>query len=69
MKNNKKIACKLKISRAKKGLTIDELVDKSGVSKATIINLEKGTKSFRLETLLKVSKVLDIEIENLLEGE
>ena len=69
MKNNKKIAYKLKILRAKKGLKIDDLVKKSGVSKTTIINLEKGTKGFRLDTLLKVAKTLDEEIENLLKGE
>ena len=69
MKNNQKIAYKLKILRAKKGLKIDDLVKKSGVSKTTIINLEKGTKGFRPETLLKVAKALDEEIENLLEGE
>jgi len=49
--------------RNRSGLTQQELATLAGVGKNLIYELEKGKQSVRLENLLKVLKVLNIEID------
>lgn len=44
--------------REKHGITLDKLVDKSGVSKPTIINIEKGRIKPQAVTVFKLNKYL-----------
>ncbi|AKQ07449.1 transcriptional regulator [Bacillus phage Pavlov] len=54
--------------RDKAGLSQTELADKLGVDKATINRYEKGTRQPSVEMLYKISKVLNVSIDNLIKG-
>lgn len=56
----------LKIARVKKGLSQKELANKVGISPATVSKAETGKFDLRLSTLLKLSKILDVTVEELL---
>ncbi|MDO4393561.1 MAG: helix-turn-helix transcriptional regulator [Bacillota bacterium] len=57
---------KLKIVREKKDMTQKELVEKSGVSRTVISQLENGTRSVvTSETMLKISKALEEPLEDI----
>lgn len=49
--------------RKQRGLSIRELAEKSELNKATIVNLEKGRFSPKVETLENVLKALGAKIE------
>ena len=49
--------------RNRSGLTQQELATLAGVGKNLIYELEKGKQTVRLENLLKVLRVLNIEID------
>lgn len=49
--------------RGRSGLTQQELAALAGVGKNLIYELEKGKQTVRLENLLKVLRVLNIEID------
>lgn len=49
--------------RTRSGLTQQELATLAGVGKNLIYELEKGKQTVRLENLLKVLRVLNIEID------
>ena len=49
--------------RNRSGLTQQELATLSGVGKNLIYELEKGKMTVRLENLLKVLRVLNVEID------
>lgn len=49
--------------RTRSGLTLQELATLAGVGKNLIYELEKGKQTVRLENLLKVLRVLNIEID------
>lgn len=51
--------------RRKHQLTQQELAELVGVSRQTIIALEKGSYNPSLELALKLSKVLDENVENI----
>ena len=53
---------KLRISRR---LTQYKLSHVSGVSLKTITNMERGTHPPKLETMLKISKALDVELADI----
>lgn len=59
----------LKIARIKKGLSQKQLADKVGISPATVSKAETGKFDLRLSTLVKLSKVLDVSIEELIPHE
>jgi transcriptional regulator with XRE-family HTH domain len=64
--------------RAARGLTYDELAERSGVSRATLVTIETGTHRSRrpntpssrgsLETWWRIAKGLDIPLAELLEA-
>lgn len=49
--------------RKQSGLSQQELAQLAGVGKTVIYDIEKGKKSVRLDTLLKVFDVLNIQIK------
>lgn len=59
----------LKIARVKKGLSQKQLADKVGISPATVSKAETGKFDLRLSTLIKLSKVLDVSVEELIPDE
>ncbi len=59
----------LKIARIKKGLSQKQLADKVGISPATVSKAETGKFDLRLSTLIKLSKVLDVSVEELIPHE
>lgn len=59
----------LKIARIRKGLSQKQLADKVGISPATVSKAETGKFDLRLSTLIKLSKVLDVSIEELIPHE
>lgn len=59
----------LKIARVKKGLSQKELANKVGISPATVSKAETGKFDLRLSTLLKLSRILDVTVEELLPDE
>lgn len=53
----------MRFHRKKSGLTQAALAKLAGLGKTVIFDIEKGKLSVRLDTLLKVMKVLNIKIE------
>lgn len=53
----------IKIHRKKSGLTQKELADLAGVGKTVIFDLEKGKQTVRLDTLMKVLRILNIKMK------
>ncbi len=52
----------LKEIREKKGITQDELAEKSGISRATISKLENEVTVFNSQTLSKLADALDTPV-------
>lgn len=46
--------------------TLDELAERSGVGRRSIVQLESGTSKGSLDTWFKLSEAFDIEINQLL---
>lgn len=60
------MAYKVKELRKKRGMTQEELEQKSGVSRVTISSLENGTeRNTTTETLLKLATALDTTIDQI----
>lgn len=57
------IAALIAYHRNRSGLTQQELASLAGVGKNLIYELEKGKQTVRLENLLKVLNVLNIELD------
>ena len=60
---------KLRRLRAEKGLTMDALEERTGVSKRTISELERGMRAPQALTLAKLAAALGVDIDDLLEDE
>ena len=60
MVNRKGLARAIKIARSKAELTQREMASKSGVSYGAVINLERGVVDTRLETIVRLCKVLNV---------
>ncbi len=58
---------RIKAFRKLKGFTQIELADKMGVSVSLLGTIERGTREADLVLIEKISKVLGIEIDELLE--
>lgn len=48
--------------RKSRGLSLDEVAAQSGVSRLTIMQLERGKSATRLDTILKIAQVLDFRL-------
>jgi HTH-type transcriptional regulator / antitoxin HipB len=57
------IAAIIRFHRKKSGLSQTELARLAALGKTVIFDIERGKLSIRLDTLLKVLKVLNIKIE------
>ena len=60
---------KLRRLRAEKGLTMDALEERTGVSKRTISELERGMRAPQALTLAKIAAALGVDLDELLEEE
>ena len=57
---------RLRNIRLQKGMTLDELAEKSGVSSTLIAKIERAEKKGSIESLVAISNALEISIEDLL---
>ena len=57
--------CRLKIYRQLKGLTQEQLAEKVGVRRETIIRLEKAQYNPSLKLAIDISRVLEAPIEEI----
>ena len=62
------IAMNLKQLRTERGLTLGQLAKESGVSKAILSDMEKGESNPTINTIIKVSKGLNVPYSRLMEG-
>lgn len=62
------IAMNLKQLRTERNLTLGQLAKESGVSKAILSDMEKGESNPTINTIIKVSKGLNISYSRLMEG-
>lgn len=58
---------KIKEFREKKGLSQEKLGEILGLSKQTISSYELGTREPNIETLVKISIVLDVSVDELIQ--
>ena len=56
---------KLKAAREKAGLTQEQLAEKAGVARQTILFLEKGQYNPSLRLVFKLSTILKVPVEEL----
>jgi transcriptional regulator with XRE-family HTH domain len=56
----------VKKRRKHKGLSQEKLAEKIGVSKNTVSDIESGDKFARADTLIKLAKILETEVYELL---
>ncbi len=62
---NEKICKKVKLERAKKGYSQEELAGRAGVNKNTIWKIETGQTSPNIQTLEKIAQALDMDFSAL----
>ncbi len=62
MKDEQEINAVIRFHRKQSGLSQRALADLAGVGKTAVFDLEKGKPTVRLDTLLKVCKVLNIRL-------
>jgi transcriptional regulator with XRE-family HTH domain len=62
------IGANVQAIRRKRGLTLDTLSEKSGVSKAMLSQIESGKVNPTVATVWKIAQGLQVEINSLLEG-
>lgn len=67
MKNNP-MGRKLASIRNSAGLTQDQFAEKTGLTQASISKFESGQRTPSLESLCKISRRLEISMNQLLEG-
>lgn len=64
---NTNLGMQLKINRIKRGYTIKELSEKSGVSASTIAFAEVGrTNDMRLDSIIQLAETLNVSLEELI---
>ena len=60
------ISCKLLKARDREGLTQDQLAGFALVSRKTICEYEKGECNMTVETLIKISRALNMDISDVI---
>jgi len=63
MINSQKLSEVIKLHRKAAKLTRVQLADMAGVGKTVVFDIESGKESIRLDTLHKILKVLNIEVQ------
>jgi transcriptional regulator with XRE-family HTH domain len=66
MKLIEEVGKRIRLFRNQKGMSLEELGEKIGVSKSFVSKIENGKKPISLERIESISKALDIEVEYLL---
>jgi len=64
-----RFAVRMRALREKKGLTVEELAEKTGLPIATLYSWENASRSPVSDDLLHVAKVLGMNVRNLLPKE
>jgi transcriptional regulator with XRE-family HTH domain len=59
----KEIGARVRELRYERGLSIEELSERSGVSKSTLTSLEKGVHEPRMSTLRSTARGLDVSLK------
>jgi y4mF family transcriptional regulator len=60
--NNYSMGSIIRLHRKAAGLTQIELAQLAGIGKTSVFDIEKGKKTVQWETILKICKVLEINI-------
>ena len=60
------VACLLKVERKKRGLSLNVLAQKAGVSRQTVSYVEQEVQNPTLDTLLRITGVLEIDLEKII---
>lgn len=55
----------VKLKRIEKGIKQKDFAEILGISKATLIRIEKGNYDIRISLMKKISKLLDTPVEEL----
>ena len=64
---NENLGMQLRVNRIRKGYTVKELSEKSGVSASTITWVEVGrTSDMRLDSIIRLAEALDVSLEELI---
>ncbi|HEY5232763.1 MAG TPA: helix-turn-helix transcriptional regulator [Verrucomicrobiae bacterium] len=56
------VACLLKVEREKRGLSLNVLAQKAGLSRQTVSYVEQEVQNPTLDTLLRITSVLEIDL-------
>jgi transcriptional regulator with XRE-family HTH domain len=59
------VACLLRKEREKRGLSLNLLAEKAGLSRQTVSYVEQGVQSPSLETLLRITWALGVDLEKI----
>ena len=62
------IGRRVRESRTARGMTLDQLAARSGVSRRMIVNVESGSANASIATLLRLATALEIPLAHLVEG-
>src|SRR3546814_10985831 len=65
----RQVGARLRDVRRERGLTLDELASRSGMSMSTLSRLESGKRQASLELLLPLTRQLGIRIDDLVQPE
>jgi DNA-binding XRE family transcriptional regulator len=60
------VACLLKVEREKRGLSLNVLAQKAGVSRQTVSYVEQEVQNPTLDTLLRITAVLEVDLEKII---
>jgi len=60
------VACLLKAEREKRGLSLNVLAQKAGLSRQTVSYVEQEVQNPTLDTLLRITSVLGIDLEKII---
>ena len=60
------VACLLKETRAKRGLSLNVLAQKAGLSRQTVSYVEQEVQNPTLDTLLRITSVLEVDLEKII---
>ena len=63
---SKKVGKKIRIIRRKKGITQEEIADKSGMHVSTLGRIERGESNPPLQTLNKIAQALRVKPKEIL---
>jgi len=62
------VARQLKAERIRRGVSMTKLAEESGLSQQMISYVERGMRSPTLDTLLRIARVLDVDLWQILKG-